>query len=81
MNEEILYYGAIASLLELVCWMVIIGAVTLRRYRKRRVREAVMVFNKHGIGKKEWVTSKYPPAGNINWQTRLKDWYTGEEEE
>jgi hypothetical protein len=35
------------------------------------------------IGKEKWVTT-YPPANlaeNINWQTRIKDWYTGEEEE
>jgi hypothetical protein len=76
MNEEILYYGAIASLLELVCWTVV-GALALRRYRKRKAASAVM------IGKEKWVTT-YPPANlaeNINWQTRIKDWYTGEEEE
>jgi hypothetical protein len=73
MSEQLLHYGAIASLLELVCWMVV-GVLALRRYQKRRAAHAVM------ISKKEWVTT-YPPAGNINWQTRLKDWYLREEEE
>tara|TARA_R110002020_G_scaffold86071_6_gene212272 strand:+ start:1983 stop:2213 length:231 start_codon:yes stop_codon:yes gene_type:complete len=76
MNEEILYYGAIASLLELGFWAVV-GALALRRYRKRKATSAVM------IGKEKWVTT-YPPATlaeDVNWQTRLKDWYKQGEEE
>ena len=73
MNEQLLHYGAIASLLELVCWMVV-GVLALRRYQKRRAAHAVMMLPD------KWVTT-YPPAGNINWQTRLKAWYTQEEED
>jgi len=74
MNEEILYYGAIASLLELVCWTVV-GALALRRYRKRRASQYVKMFPE------KWVTPEPVMGQSINWQTRLKDWYTGEEEE
>ena len=82
MNEQLLHYGAIASLLELVCWTVV-GVLALRRYRKRRASQVVMTKHEDCPDKKVWVTT-YPPATlaeNINWQTRLKDWYKQGEEE
>ena len=76
MNEQILYYGAWAAILELLFWAGL-GVLALRRYRKRRASH-VVIRPKSDY----WETGKdvdYSPE-NLNWQSRLKDFYKGEEE-
>ena len=83
MNEQILYYGAWAAILELLFWAGL-GVLALRRYRKRRASHVVIRTKGDYIwNPRYWETGKevdYSPD-KLNWQSRLKDWYTQGEEE
>ena len=84
MNEQILYYGAWAAILELLFWAGL-GVLALHRYRKRRASHVVIRTKGDTfecLNPKYWGTDKevdYSPE-NLNWQSRLKDFYKGEEE-
>ena len=84
MNEQILYYGAWAAILELLFWAGL-GVLALHRYRKRRASHVVIkpkpeVYSEC-LHPKYWgSTAAEYSTHSLNWQPDLKDFYTGEEE-
>ena len=77
MNEQILYYGAWAAILELLFWAGL-GVLALRRYRKRRASH--VVIKSQGLYRPLAYRETYYSPENINWQSRIADFYKGEEE-
>ena len=84
MNEQILYYGAWAAMLELLFWAGL-GVLALRRYRKRRASHVVIRAKGDTfecLNPKYWGTDKevdYSPVILIL-LSKLKDFCEGEEE-